>query len=373
MTRAPAFSWVATEAKTGRILADLPRFDVPSTKKSLGRYEPASGTLPLIGAPEDWDRIMTPGATVFWLLRDNPDDPAHGIPAWGGMLIDDPRTHADSLKFAMQSIEWYFDQRFVGDDEYVNVGQNLIVKDLVENHIAVGPNGGLPIRVQIVNGGDGKLRTRTDWKNKDDKTIYSVLRDLMGVIDGPEWTVGGEWQANPERITPVLYVGDRIGTAVTTGLSAAAVFEMPGPVREFQRYRSYANGKGANAVMATSSGQGDERPESGLVVTPDLLRPTFEHRFTPSTSIKEIDTLNAHAEGKAATLKDGTVTLELSAIADKAPQLDVDWFIGDDIGYQITAPAFPNGISGTARAVGWELKPQGTAIITPILAGGDLT
>lgn len=367
----PKFSWVATDALTGSILADLPKLDVSKCKKIIGRYEPATGSLPLIGAPVDWARILTPGATVFWLLRDNPDDPAHGIPMWGGMITEDPLTHADTVEFPMATLDSYFDRRFIGTKNWVNVGQNAIVQDVVETYIAAGPNGGLPFRVEVVNGGAGRLRSRS-VKDQDDKTVYSFLTDFMGVIDGPEWTIGGEWQSGPERITPVLFVGDRIGSPVTPGLKASAMFEMPGSVTDFRRYRSYANGKGANVVMATSSGQGDDRPQSPAIVTPDPLRPTFEHRFTPSTSIKEIATLTDYATKAAGALKDGTITLELIANADKAPGLDVDWFIGDDIGYQITAPAFPDGLTGVARAVGWELHPGGTASITPILAGGDL-
>lgn len=366
------FYWLASDVLQGNVLADLPKFDVPRVKKVIGRYEQSTGTLPLIGAPADWERIVTPGATHFHLLRDNPDDPAHGIPLWGGMITEAPLTSGNDVRFPMSTVEAYFDRRFIGDETYTQVGQNLIVKDIVEKYIADGPNGGLPIRVVIVNGGAGKLRDRS-YLNTDDKTVYSVLTDLMGVIDGPEWTVGWEWQANPERITPVLYVGDRIGSAVAAGLSASAVFDMPGPVLDFQRYSSYAQGKGANVVMATSSGQGDERPQSPLQVTPDPLRPTFEHRFTPSTSIKEVSTLTGHAQSAAEGLANGTLALALVATADRAPKLDVDWFIGDDIGYNITAPAFPNGKEGVARAVGWELAPQGTATITPILVGGNLS
>lgn len=371
----PSHYWLATDAKTGTILADLPKLDVPKVKEVIGRYEPATGTFPLVGAPEDWDRIVTPGATVFWLLRDNPDDPAHGVPLWGGMIVDDPRTGKDSIAFGMQPIEWYTDCRYVGDVSFTNVGQNLIVTDLIEDFVATGPNGGLPIRVENIDGVSGTPRTRTDWKAKDDKTIYSVLRDFMGVIGGPEWTIGGEWQTSPERITPVLRVGSRIGTAVTQGLSPAVVFDMPGCVIDFQRYRSYARGRGANAVKAVSSGQGDERPESDLVVTPDLLRPTFEHRFTPSTSIKEKSTLNEHANARAGQLADGSLTLELTVLDEQAPQLGVDWFIGDDIGFAIApgrVPAFPNGYEGVARAIGWELNLHGTRTMSPILAGGDL-
>lgn len=415
--------WLATEAKTGKILADLPLLDVPRVSQTIGRYETASARFPLVGkgVPPDWERILTPGATVFWLLRENPSDPAHGVPVWGGMITEDPLTAADSVTFPMATLESYLDRRYIGDETFSNYGQNLLVKHLVETYIADGPNGGLPIRVEIVNGGNGKLRTREEYKSADDKTVYSVLKNLMEVIDGPEWTMGGEWQTSPERITPVFYVGDRIGTAKPASLpSAHAVFDMPGCVTDFKRYRSYADGKGANAVMATSSGQGDERPESELVVTPDTLRPTFEYRFTPSTSIKEVSTLDRHAQARAAALAGGTVVLELTASVGLAPALGVDWRIGDDIGYSIgvvsrkriaqppvlvdgegyaeedeeviedtweldgegyytppkdrrpIVPAFPRGIEGTARAVGWEMEPQGNAKITPILAGGEL-
>lgn len=363
--------WVATDAQTGRVLADLPRLSVPKVKTVIGRYEPATATFPLIGAPVDWERILTPGATGFWLLRENPSDPAHGVPLWGGILIEDPLTHRDTVELSLMTWEWYFDRRYVGNKAFTGAGQNNIVRDLVTAFAATGPNGGIPIRVQITSGGAGRARDRK-YFDRDDKTLYSVLRDLMGVIDGPEWTVGGEWRTEPERITPVLYVGDRLGTAQREDLSPAAVFDMPGPVTNFRRHRSYATGKGANAVKAVSSGQGDDRPESQMVVAADALRPTFEHRFTPSTSIKETSTLDAHAQAKAELLRRGTITLELEAVADFAPQLGVDWFIGDDIGYDISAPAFPNGSIGVARAIGWELEPEGTATITPILAGGDL-
>lgn len=361
--------WVATAALTGDVLADLPKLDVSRVKKIIGRYEPAVATFPLVGAPVDWERILTPYATMFWLMRENPSDPAHGIPLWGGLLTEDPLSEADVVELPLVTAEGYLDRRYVGNRTYTGVGQNLIVKDLVESFAAAGPNGGLPIRVQIVNGGDGKPRDR-EYKDQDDKTLYSVLQDLSGVIDGPEWSMGGEWQG--ERITPVLYVGDRIGTPKRADLAPPAVFDMPGCVTSFHRYRSYANGKGANVVMATSSGQGDDRPQSAPVITPDPLRPTVEERFTPSTSIKNTATLDEHAQARAALLADGVRALELSAAEPRAPRLDVDWSIGDDIGFDITAPAFPGGFVGVARAIGWELSPQGSATITPILAGGDL-
>jgi len=367
------FTWLASELLTGRIFADLRDLEVRRVKQTLGRYETATAKLPLVGnaVPVDWERVLLPGATVFHLMRRNPAG-GPSIPQWGGYITADPLNDEDAVEFPMTTVEAYFDRRFVGDETYTGVGQNLIVKDLVEKYAAAGPNGGIPIRVVIVSGGDGKLRDR-EYKDQDDKTLYSVLQDFMGVKDGPEWTVGWERQSNPERITPVLYAGDR---------------------------------------------------------------PTFEYRFTPSTSIKETATLDEHAEGAAVELAGGTKSLQLAGDAVTSPTLNVDWFVGDDIGFKVggqfrpgisnlgapgvfevdaegllipnvgtqpaenglldasglvagtdglyefseprtraarpIVPAFPTGLRGVARAIGVELDFENVPTVTPILAGDDI-
>jgi hypothetical protein len=69
----------------------------------------------------------------------------------------------------------------------------------------------------------------------------------------------------------------------------------------------------------------------------------------------------------------------MSAVADDpgCPQLGVDWNLGDTIGYNIggldangndTVPAFPGGVSGTGRAIGYTLAVSETSILTPVLA-----
>lgn len=365
------YSWVATEVLTGEIIADLRDLQVERVKLSLGRYESATAELPLPTAPEDWERATLHGATNLILLRDNPDDPTRGIPVWGGMVSKRNRNSGDLIPMTLATLEAYFDRRYVGDEEFVQVGQNIIVKTMVEKYIATGSNGGLPIRVQIVNGGDGKLRDRT-YTDTSDKSIYSVLSDLSGVEGGPEWTVGWEWQHSPERITPVLYVGDRIGNPVTEGLSANASFEIPGPVTEVSMDEDYSAGHGANDVMAVSTADGNERPQSDHIVTADPSRPTFEFRWTPSTSITSKDTLNSHASAGAVALANGQTSVSLSATSLAAPAVGVEWSLGDDIGYAIgsgaVVPAFPGGRDGVARAIGWELTLGGSPTVTPILA-----
>jgi hypothetical protein len=318
------------------------------------------------------------GAAIV-LLADNPNDSTHGIPVWGAHINRRTRDESDIVQLSFATPEAYFDRRFVGNSPFTNVGQNTIVQTLVNNYVAAGPAGGLPIRVQIVTAGAGTLRTRTEYTDQADKTVYSALQDLMGVQGGPEWYVGWEWQTNPERLTPVLYVGDRIGVAAAAGMQPNAWFEMPGPVKSFQMVEDFTDGKGANAIMAVSSGVGTSRPQSTLQVFADPNRPTIEFRWTPSTSITDVTTLNTYAVQALSQIQQGSITLSMDAVAtDPAcPQLGADWGLGDDIGYRIggmdangldTVPAFPGGISGTARAIGYTLDVTETPILTPVLA-----
>jgi hypothetical protein len=248
----------------------------------------------------------------------------------------------------------------------------------------------------------------------DRKTVYSALTELSAVLGGPEWTVEWEWQHSPERITPVLYVGDRVGHGAALGLAPAATFQAPGCIIDAALVEDYSSGKGANAVIAYSSATAGTVPTSPAQVSTDDGRPTFEVDIQPSTSIGDIATLTAHAQSALATLAPGGSALAMSAVVEKAPALGVDWMLGDDIGYIIgglevdprmhtvgvysdvwwpddvwrdtwgvftdsalvpvnpdgrdSVPSFPNGISGSMRCVGWELTLDGVQVVTPILA-----
>jgi hypothetical protein len=374
----PDYKWLATEMKTGRVIADLPDLagdnGSPLTvKQTMGRYEQLSCSLPLPTAPENWQRATLHGATTIVLLQDD-------VPVWGGYVFRRPRTAGDDVEMQLMGLEGYLDRRYVGDITFTAAGQNSIVQTLIANYVTAGSNGGIPLRVEIVNGGAGKLRDWTGY-DKDDKTVYSKLQDMAGVIDGIEWTVGWEHLTNPERYTPVLYVGDRLGSAVPAGLAPAATFEMPGPLNDFLHMQDYGTSAGANDVMAYSSGEGTLRPQSPRQVAVDVDRPTFEHRFSPASSITVISTLTDHAKGKLAQMLGGATSLAMSAPASQAPMLGVDWFMGDDVGFQIggldavgrdTVPGFPGGISGVARAVGWELELSDNPIVTPIVVGATL-
>jgi hypothetical protein len=368
------FHWVATKLTTGEIIADLPDLQVDSVKAQIATYQTTTAVLPLPSAPENWERATLHGATVY-----NAIDYDTNVPVWGGFITRRPRTLDDTVSISLATVEAYFDRRYVGDVAYTSKDQNSIVSDLAAKYLKVGSNGGIPLRVQVV-GGPGTARDR-EYTDISDKTIYSVLTELYGVINGPEWTIGWEWQHNPERITPVLYVGSRLGVPAVAGLAPNAVFQAPGAVSELELQEDYSAANAGNDFMATSTASADERPQSDHVVIPDPERPTFERRWTPSTSITDVATLNQHAQSMAALQAGGTSTLSLTAVVQDGVRLGTDWSIGDDIGYVIggtdstgrdTVPSFPGGSSGVARAIGWQLDFGQVDRITPILQGSDV-
>ena len=355
-----AFSWVACEARTGVVIADLPDLSCDRVPVTMGRYESASASLPLPTAPENWERAILEGGSSLVLLRDE-------TPLWGGLVTQAPRTHGDVVSLSLVTAEGYLDRRFVGDVTYTATGQNVIVTDLISRFVA--DPGGIPLRVQVVTAGDGAARDRT-YTDASDQTVYSQLQELMSVAGGPEWTIGWEHQTNPERYTPVLYVGDRLGSAPMNGLTPSVTFDLPGNVLSAEQGRDFTAGKGATRVVATSSGVADARPQSSPQVSADPDRPTFEHRWSPSSSITDVVTLDEHAARKLTDLASGSrpLSVTIDASDDASPIPGRDWTIGDVVGVDLTAPAWPTGLKTTARVYGWSLTLNGTPYSTPLLS-----
>lgn len=356
------YQWVSTDTRTGRVLADLPDLSVSTVTQVLGAYTSASASLPLPTAPEGWERATLHGGATLVLL----DDAGEGqpVPVWGGGVTARRRGDGDIVSLSLATPEAALDRFYVGDVTYTATGQNAIVADLIARYVTT-----MPFRVVQV-GGAGTLRDRT-YMDASDRTVLSAIIELSGVQGGPEWTVGWEWRHDPERITPVLYVGARIGSSPIAGLAPAASFDMPGSVTKIELTEDFTAGKGATDVMAVSSGVEAARPQSPHQVAADVSRPGFEYRFTPSTSISDPATLTAHAQRALARMVDGAVAMSLTAAVESAPRLGVDWFIGDDVGFDVGAlgqvPAFPSGLVGTARCIGWELSLVEPLTVTPIV------
>jgi hypothetical protein len=374
--------WLAVDLLTGQIICDLPGVvSKEPNRRTLGRYEsqsvtlainpdtyisPSGGFYPspfsypgpttylagglpgvtLRGTDPSWVRGTMPGASALIAYR---GDPGREMIAWGGVVLRRSRTLGNLVKLDLATPECYLDRRYTSAYTTASRDQNLILSDVVANFAVA--NQGLPITVQVI-GSAGTVRART-YNDYDDKTVYSVLGDLAGLINGPEWTGHWQWARNPDRITPIIYVGNRIGNAVSPGLGPNVTFDESNLI-EATLDEDYSTGKGANDVTAVSSGQGLARPQASSVAANFNGRPRFQYRYTPSTSIQDPLTLQAHADRAVGILDDGGSGLTLKASATSGPQLGSDWNLGDDIGYEVTGPAFPTPLTGVARCIGYE-------------------
>jgi len=378
-------SWVAVDARDGRVLAELPDLSCERVGVVLGAYTTATASLPVPTAPEGWVRATLPGA-AFLVLLDGDE------PVWGGLITRRTRSLGDTVEISLATVEAYLDRRYVRDRVFTTMSQTQIVRLLVEEFAT-----GFPLRVDAAPSSITRDRSYAD---ESDKTVLSVLTELSGIANGPEWTVSWEHHRSPERYTPVLRVADRLGSPVPAGLGPSATFEAPGPVVHVELVEDFGAGKGATDVMAVSSGSVGERPQSPRQIADQAERPPYQHRFTPSTSITDVSTLTAHAVKALAQMADGARALSLSAVISEAPRLGRDWWIGDDIGYRVgdvwtersglfpgggvfpglgtfpersvsvarnNVPSFPGGLLGVARCIGWEIVLTGVPTVTPIL------
>lgn len=348
-------SWVSVNALTGEIITDLPNLRVEgSLKRTIGRSESQTATLPLDRSPENWKTATRKKAAFLVALSDPLENEPRGEPVWGGMVINREPTHGSEVPLQLITAEDYLNDRYVGTVNYYTWPQNSLVEDLINRYVK--PNG-IPIRVVKLPGSD-PVRGRT-YVDKEDKTVGSALEELSGVEGGPEWTIEWEW-VDERKLGLVLFVGARIGSPAPAGLGPASWFNLPGNVQTCRLIDAYRRGEGANDVMATSSGAGDARPQSSHKIHTGDGRPRVEFRWSPSTSITTQQVLEDHAARALAGMKAGTVALELTAV-----QSETDPFnLGDDVGFDLTAPAWPEGVTGTARVLGLEWT---NTTVTPVL------
>ena len=365
--RTPGLRWLAVSLLTGKVICDLPGIVLQDPlRRTLGQYESATVRLLLDEhTSPSWLTGTRKGSTALIAYR---GDPGSEVIHWGGVVLRRKRTLGSNVvEMTLATPECYLDARYTGPyttdpgGTGATKSQNTIVSDLVAQFCVA--NQGLPISVVTLDDGRLVPSLLEQYNDYDDKTVYSNLQTLSSLLNGPEWTAHWVWDQAAGTITPVLYVGNRIGFAVPAGLAPQAWFDssnlLAGSVEE-----NYSKGKGANDVTAVSSGQGLARPQASSPNPPSSSldgRPRWQFRFQPSTSIQDPLTLQQHADRAYSLLADGTNTVVLRAAASAYPRLGVDWNIGDDIGWEFEGIAFPGGLSGVSRAVGYETDENYTS------------
>lgn len=362
------FEWVSCDARTGKVIASLPGLDVPKVEDAMMSYATASATLTVTDKTDpEWIAATRPGGAYLVLLED-------GLPTWGGLIGRRTRGVSDSVQLDLATVASYLRRRFVGDESFASEDQCAIVEAVVAEY---GATDGLPFEFDVAVSATTRDRTYTD---DSDKSVFSIISELAGVEDGPEWCIS--WQAGDaidgQRVfVPLLKVADRLGTTPNPGMEPAVTWEFPGAVSDVSLTEDFGDGKGANDVLAVSTAVNDVRPESSHATLADDARPKYEMRFTPSTSIVETATLDAHAERKLAQVGYGSLTLELTLPAEVA-RLGRNFGVGDVVGFSIGGPAhpmlaYPGGVKGTGRVTGYSRTFNDVPMVTPWLEDVEIT
>lgn len=383
--------WVSADLLSGGIVGDLPSFDPTwPLRRTISQAETATGTLHLAGAPENWERAIREGGALLACYDDtpNPDGSQPKPIQWCGYVpASGPLDAAsDDVPVNMATYEAMLDRAFVGDTTYLTTQhRDDIIADLITSWWA--PGTGISYLQLNYTPGGGPTPALMDqppvpnaaivMQNTDNATVLTRIQQVIAQLGG-EFTIDWAWSDDGESLVPTMSFGDRIGRAATAGLDPPVTFELPGQLVTFQQSRSYAAGDGANKIVPYSTGQGNTTPYAAPILTPADGRPTFEYRYQPAPSLSP-SALAQYGQQASPILAPGKrpVTLVASTARLAGRRLGVDWGLGDDIGYNVRSPytnaqgetvtirAFPRGVKGVARAIGYELTDT---TVAPTLA-----
>lgn len=344
------FQFLAVSLVDGIVLAELP--DLQVTKLSYRFEEPTSETalLPWHGICRDWDEATMPYQAAVLLARGE-------TVLWGGIVVKRERSlETGGVTLTLATVEHYLDSVHVGNHSYSNRDQCDIVKDLVTSTLE-GHRFNL-----LVEAAPSSVRRDRNYDAGSDKTLLSALQELANVLNGPEWCT--MWRRLDDgRYAPVLKVADYIGSSTMITTFDESV------MTSFTVTEDYTSGFGANQVLAVSTADAGERPQSDVMTVSQPNRPIVEHVFQPSSGITNRDTLNAHARSTLLRMMDGTRTVKMGLSLLAAPMIYKEWQPGDLISWSVADDrGFFSGFSrGSARIVGYEIDFTGVWSITPVL------
>lgn len=358
-------TWLACNLISGRIITELPDI-TGGVKRVLGSYSSCSFSLPIpIAGPASLgDRAFqatSPGQTMIVPV-------VNDVPSAGFIVLKRKGGTGATLDLGCVSLEGYLNRRYVPSMSFTDADEADIARQLVEStNRLLGSGAVVGIGYEIDAPNTGTLRTR-EYKDSDDATVYRRLRELMGVEGGPEWTVDVDWEDDTQRsIAKIFRLRKRIGQVRDN-----ATFDTRSSSEATYSYtEDYSDGRGANLVVATGSGEGDDRPEGSSSEAADEPPPPsgwplYEQRISPSNSIKDVGVLTKHAEAELELVQFGSRTFELQTRWDATPRLNLDWELGDTVHWDVVGHRHPGGVTASGRVICWELDMTG-GTVKPIL------
>ena len=340
--------WVAVELISGDIICEVPVLQVNLLEYHMQESSTVQANLPYDTAPRHWVDWTVPYTHALLLLQD-------GVCVWGGIIVKRLREAAHNYTaLTLCTVEEYLNRVYVTDCEFQNTQQTVIAQRLVDSAI-LGNRFSFKYDVR-----PSQYYRDRSYYEKDDKTVFERLKELAGVINGIEYYC--DWQPKDvDGWQPCLHVADFIGsrTPVTSfdksTLSSFSVLE------------DYSSGYGANRVLASSTAEGDIRPESAWHESSGVSRPVVQRKFQPSSNITSVETLDEHAQAELQEIENGTTTISFESSLSSMPRIGKDWQLGDTIRWIMSDSSYPDYTEGLARIIGYKLSFSDGWKFTPTL------
>ena len=352
--RSARLSWVAVSLVDGHPICDLPYLQADTLEYHLMEGTTQALRLPYDHLPVNWEQATLPGGVAYILTQDE-------HPIWGGILMDVQMDLADAaFDLKVDTVETYLERPGTGDLEYRQKPQTWIVADIVQRAAITGMRNCITAKY-----GDSMVLRDRSYKDTDDKSVLSAIQELANIQNGPEW---GHWWELTDKGTYRCVIEARDHYGSTSPVTDFTLSQMTGFVRE----QDASDNALANRVRAVSTADGDVRPSSSWQSYYDPDRPVWPVSFTPSTSIKDVATLESHAAQRLAARACGTVTHSVDLDLLTAPRLGVEWMPGDMVRWDVTGAdsLMPGDTEGIARVIGYRISFQGSWTLTPILQEG---
>lgn len=353
-------TWMACDLLTGEAITFLGGVQ-GDLSRAIASVESATLTIPTPLSGPLANRLVTaqvtaPNTVVVAIVNE--------VPAWAGIVWTTEETSEGGYRLGTATPESFFDTVYTKNLSFEQVEQTEIVRSLAQRAV----DNGFPLAFDITP--TGVLRDR-NYKDDEDAKVLARLQELHEVVDGPEWTIDTVWADSTKRkIQFVLKVAAKLGSGQN---SPKGPISTHGPAKAtWKLTHDWRNGKGANAIVAVASGQGEDRLQSEEISNVLDSYPKIEYRWMPSSSIDRKDTLNDHAFGKLNEIGNGTRVLEMECRWDQAPvRLEVDLHLGDWVIYQLYGPTRPTGMTGVERMLGWKLSTSSGRFTPYLLQNGD--
>lgn len=330
-------------------LGELQNIQCNSVSVSMLEAETTSFKIPYNNLPSDWTDSLQPYKSVILMIDDTTN-----VAYYGGFITKRTRKQSDAcIQLDCTDVLGYLKRVYVPTLSYSQISQTLLLQDVIQQSLRYST---VPI---TVSADESPVKRDRTINEADNKTVFDIIDSFNGLDGGTELSHSWEYDVTSSTWKCIIRISDHIGQSTPIILDGRMF-------SDFQMIEDYTTGYGGNSVLAYST-SGNTQLESSWHSSRFWGRPLLQYRWSPSSSIVNVDTLNSYAAQKLHDIELGTTTYSFSCPYALMPPLGVVWSLGDSMRFTLHSTQFKDITTVTARAVGYTMSFNNAWTITPLL------